>query len=135
MAQTPSKKFFVILIAVLVVILIALVIFILNLNRDSASGASPYSAVYLRTGDIYFGELSWFPRLKLKNPWFLQRTVDAENQSQVGVAPLADAFWRPVAEINLNQDEIVFWTRLRSDSPVVPLLKGNDTVPIQNSQP
>ena len=127
-----NKKIFILIISALVIVLAFLVFFIFNLLSEPIEENSPYSAVYLKTGDIYFGELSWFPRLKLKNPWFLQKTTDENNQPQIGVAPLAGAFWGPQNEIYLNQDEIIFWTRLRNNSQVIPFLSGGNNSTLQN---
>lgn len=84
-------------------------------------GEKPYTAVYLQTGDIYFGKMSWFPWPRLKEVWFLQRTVGAENQPQLGVAPFKTVFWGPTDEVRLNPKQIIWWTTLREDSE---LLKG-----------
>ncbi|MDO8536902.1 MAG: hypothetical protein Q7R94_01495 [bacterium] len=116
-----SKKLVFILIAV-VAFLVVLVIFVGSwafglLNQDPA-GPSAYSAVYLATGDIYFGKLSWFPRPHLKNVWFLQRTAGPDGQTQLGLAPFGSAFWGPVDEVYLNPKQIILWTRLRNDSQV-----------------
>ena len=135
MSQTFNhKKIFIAIIILLLALLAGLLFFIFSGSGGSSSGGksdsdvnsnpSKYSAVYLKTGDVYFGKLSWFPRLKLENPWFLQKIADAKGQPQISVAPLADAFWKPINEIYLNKDEIVFWTRLRIDSQVIPLLSG-----------
>ena len=63
-----------------------------SLGRATRGGASPYSAVYLTTGDVYFGKLSWFPKVRLTNVWLLQRNVDSRNQPQLGLAPFTSAF-------------------------------------------
>lgn len=132
MTQTfNNKKIFISVIVVLIVLLFTLLFFTLKTNQSSNSEVSKFSAIYLKTGDIYFGKLSWFPRLKIQNPWLLQRAVDANNQPQVSVVPFTDAFWKPVNEIYLNKDEIVFWTKLRGDSPILPFLSGESS----NSNP
>ena len=87
-----------------------------------AQSVSPYSAVYLSTGDVYFGKLSWFPSPHLKDVWFLQRSVDANNQSQVNILPFTSAFWGPSDTVSLNPKQIIFWARLRSDSDVARLI-------------
>lgn len=111
-------KKIIILLLILVALLIILGVWLgYNLSRaDGAGGVSPYSAVYLRTGDIYFGKLSWFPKPRLKNVWFIQRSVDEKNQPQLGLLPFTSAFWGPIDEVSLNPAEIVFWTRLRGSS-------------------
>ena len=47
------------------------------------SSLSPYSAVYLSTGDIYFGTLVWSPSPHLEDAWFLQRSTNAEGNATV----------------------------------------------------
>lgn len=116
-----SKKLLVILIFV-VVVLVAIGIWVgswvLGLRSPNPAGPSEYSAVYISTGDIYYGKLDWFPWPRMKNVWFLQRGVNAQNQPQLGIAPFSTAFWGPVDEVYLNPKQIIFWTRLRNDSQV-----------------
>jgi hypothetical protein len=100
------------------------------LGRENPEGPSKYSAVYLQTGDIYFGELSWFPWLSLKNVWLLQRSVDEQNQVQLGVVPFKNSFWGPIDKIYLNPKQVVFWTNLKKDSQ---LAKALDNPNILNS--
>ncbi len=86
--------------------------------------ASPYSAVYLSNGDMYFGVLSWFPRPRLSNVWLLQRQVDKDNQPQISVGQFTKAFWAPMDELSLNPKEIVWWVRLRNDSQLAQAMKN-----------
>jgi hypothetical protein len=79
---------------------------------------SPYSAVYLTTGDIYFGKLSWFPKPRLESPLLLDRSGE-----QPKVVVFQEAFWGPGQYMYLNADTIVFWTKLRQDSPIVEALQ------------
>ncbi len=97
--------------------------------------ASQYSAVYLSNGDMYFGSLSWFPKPRLSNVWLIQRTVDKDNQQQVGVAQFNKAFWAPMDEINLNPKEIVWWTRLQSNSELVKAMDNPSLLQQQQAQP
>lgn len=81
-----------------------------------------YSAVYLNTGDIYFGKLSRFPRMTLTDVWFLQKGSDA--QQGFGLSKFEKAFWGPEDEMTIN-DEIVIWvTELKADSEVVRAIKN-----------
>lgn len=115
------KKILIILI-VIIVILVAVGVWLgswaLGLGKPNNSGPSEYSAVYMSTGDIYYGKLDWFPWPKIKNVWFLQRGVNAQNQAQLGIVPFNTAFWGPVDEVYLNPKQIIFWTHLRNDSQV-----------------
>lgn len=122
----PSKKFLIIT-ALIVLLFIGLGIWVgsyLSSQQSNPSGPSEYSAVYLSTGDIYYGVLSWFPLPHLKNVWLLQRSVDQNNQQQLGIAPFNRAFWGPVDEIYLNPKQVIFWTRLRNDSQVLKAIQN-----------
>lgn len=121
------KKTLTLLIVVAIVILALGVWFgswALSLRNSDPAGPSKYSAVYTATGDIYFGELHWFPRLRLTNVYFLQRSVGADNQTTFNVAPLRNAFWGPSGEISLNPEQIIFSTRLQNDSQVVKVFEN-----------
>jgi hypothetical protein len=124
-----SKKIIVVLLVV-VVALVALGIWLgmAFLNKGNPAGPSDYSAVYLVTGDIYFGKLQWFPKPHLTNVWFLQRGVNQQNQPQLNVAPFNAVFWGPVDEIYLNPSEIIFWTSLRNDSQLAKALANPASV-------
>jgi len=119
-----SKKF-IFLFALVVIILVALTAWItISLGKENPNALSPYSAVYLSTGDIYFGKLSSFPKSKLENAWLVQRSVNAESEPELSVVPFSGAFWGPSDTIYLNAAEIVFSTRLRKDSPVALYLSN-----------
>ena len=88
------------------------------------SGASPYTAVYLTTGDIYFGKFARFPKPRMTDVWFLQRSAGENNQPQFGILPFKSAFWGPINEINFNPNQILFWANLRNDSSVLKALQN-----------
>jgi hypothetical protein len=139
MTQLIPKKLLIILLIILVIVLgLGIWLGVKILGRQNPEAPSKYSAVYLRTGDIYFGELSWFPWPSLKNVWLVQRTVDSQNQVQLGVVPLKNSFWSPVDKIYLNPREVVFWTKLRKDSQLVRALENpnilNAGAGVQNQQ-
>ena len=124
-----SKKLGTVLMVVVAVIFIAVGIWIgLSLvgNRaESASVAlSPYSAVYLSTGDIYFGKLDWFPTPHIENAWFLQWSTDAKGNSTVGVYPFNQVAWGPAGDVYLNSKQIILWTRLASTSTIAQTMEN-----------
>lgn len=114
-----SRKFFVAVTAVLILVTAGVWLGVGLTGSRNSDSSSDYSAVYLTTGDIYYGKLSWFPSPRLTNVWLLQRGIDQNNQAQLSVTQFTKAFWGPVDEINLNSRTIVFWTKLRSDSQLV----------------
>ena len=129
-----TKKFIFIFVVVVIVLVAVGVWFGAQFfagQNQNPEGASGYSAVYLTTGDIYFGKLGWFPWPHMTEVWVLQRGA---NQ-QLGVAPLKSAFWGPVDEIYLNPKEIVLWTSLRNSSQLAQALANPSTVQQQQAQP
>ena len=117
-----------IIVALVVVVIVALGVWLAVSLTASGSGSSEYSAVYLTSGDIYFGKLTWFPHPRLTSVWLLQRTVGEQNQPQLGVAPFTSAFWGPIDEIRLNPKEVIFWTRLRLDSELARAFRNPASV-------
>ncbi len=118
------KKFIIITI-LLVAVFVAFGIWLgTYLSQPSQTGPSEYSAVYLSTGDIYYGKLNWFPWPRLTNVWILQRNIGQNNQVQLGLGQFTNAFWGPMDEVYLNPKQIVFWARLRSDSQVVKAIQN-----------
>ncbi len=80
----------------------------------------PYMAVFLTTGDIYFGRTSLFPRVTIERPWFLRRAEDGS----LSLENFSDAIWAPEGGIQINRDKIVFMSRLSNASPVVAAIEG-----------
>ncbi len=90
----------------------------------------PYVAVYLSTGDIYYGKLSYFPTLKLINPWFIQKTQDG----QLALSRFSDAVWKPESEIVIARDKVVFIAKLDKTSPVIDAIDGKQSAVQQQQQ-
>ncbi len=91
-----------------------------------------YSAVYLNTGDIYFGKLSRFPRMTLRDVWFLQKGSDA--QQGFGLSKFDKAFWGPEDEMAINEKNVIWVTELKTDSEVVKAIKNPQvTAPVDAS--
>lgn len=89
-----------------------------------------YYAVYLRTGDIYFGKIVKFPYFGLKNVYTIQMTQDPSNPLRI--QKFTDVFWGPEDYLKLNRDEVVWYTQLKSDGQLYQLLKTNpNLVPSQ----
>jgi len=127
MPKILDRKTYYIILAVAILILIAVGVWIgRQWSNTGANGeVSDISAVYLSTGDIYFGQLTWFPWPRLKSVWYLDRSVDPKtNEPRINLSPLRGTFWGPVDELRLNSKEIVFTARLRSDSQVVSAMQN-----------
>jgi hypothetical protein len=90
----------------------------------------PYMAVYLTTGDVYFGKTSVFPCVRIQDPWFLQRTEDGG----VTLERFADAAWMPKGKMRVNKDQIVFMSRLSELSSIVAAIEGRNVPQQQATQ-
>ena len=126
------KSVAIILIIVVVVLFVGLGVWIGMRFRAGGAVAndpslSPYSAVYLSTGDIYFGTLVWSPSPHLEDAWFLERGTNAEGNAMVGVYPFSQVTWGPSDTVYLNSSQIIFWTRLSSTSTVAQLIANPST--------
>ena len=75
-----------------------------------------YSAVYMTSGDIYFGQLERYPKLLLADAYTLQRNQDA--QTPFTLVKFKDAFWGPAGDISLNEENILWIAELDESSPI-----------------
>lgn len=115
-----------ILLVVVVVLVIALagVVYWQNFKKSD----SDYWAVYLSTGDIYIGKLSYFPRFHLSDVWFFQKTSDAQNP--LSLAKFTQAFWGPEDNLYLSEKQIIWKSKLSETSQVISYIKNS-----QSAQP
>ncbi len=123
------NKILIAIIVVLVLVLASIAVWQTWFNSPS------YYAVYLRTGDLYFGELSRFPSFGLKHVYMLQ--VNAQNgQNPVSIQKFSNVFWGPEDFIKLNRDEVVWYTKLKPESQIVKLIAANpDLLPSSTGAP
>jgi len=116
-----------ILLVLVIVLLIALGV-VLYWQRGGFKES--YWAVYLDTGDIYFGKLHRFPRLSLTDIYFLQRNPD-NQQNPLSLSKFARAFWGPEDKIYLNEKNIVWETKLSENSQVLQFIKNASAIQFQ----
>jgi len=109
-----------ILLAIIIILAVALVAIIywqkVGFNKN-------YWAVYLNTGDLYFGKLNYFPKLSLSDAYLLQRN-EQNQQNPFSVSKFSNAFWGPEDRIYINKDDIVWKTKLKDDSQIVNFIKN-----------
>jgi len=81
--------------------------------------APRYSAVYLRTGEMYVGQLYTFPRMKLVNPYILQSTPGTADSPSGGfqLFPLSQSLWAPNV-LYLNPEQVVFYGPVTEGSKI-----------------
>jgi len=121
-----SKGIIVPLAVIIILLLIGVGIWvgvtIITGKSSAATALSPYSAVYLSTGDIYFGKLDWSPTPHMEDTWFLQRSTNPQGDATVGVYPFSQVAWGPSDTVYFNTQQIIFWTRLNSTSSIAQLI-------------
>jgi hypothetical protein len=85
----------------------------------------PYYVVYLTTGEIYVGRLSYFPKMEMTDIYLLQTVRDPKDETKGGfqLAPLKDAIWSP-KKIYLNSNQVVFSGPVDENSEVAKTLNA-----------
>ena len=95
----------------------------------------PYYAVYLRTGDLYFGHLGkFFSKYTLTNVYLLQR----DSSGNFSLQKFEQSAYQPEDKIVLNKDNIVWISKLQKESPLTSVLEGKQaptptTIPPETS--
>ena len=118
---------------ILAIILLGVLVYA-TLGNKVNTIKNPYSAVFLRTGDMYFGKLSRFPKLTLSDVWYLQVSTQ-EDQTGFNLAKFSDAVFGPKDKIEINRENVVWISKLADDSQVVTYILQSKNAALQNVQP
>ncbi len=109
---------------ILLAVVIVLVLVVVGILTWNWWGATSYYAVYLRTGDLYFGQLVRFPSFGLKNIYTIQ--VNSQNQQNpLSIQKFTNIFWGPEDYMSINRSEVVWTTKLNSTGQLAQLIKNN----------
>ncbi len=96
--------------------------------QTRAERPETYTAVYMNTGDLYFGRLHLFPSLSLTDVFLLQRNQnDAANP--LSLAKFSNVFWGPADRLELNRANVVWMTALDDTSKVLETIRAMKTNP------
>ena len=117
---------------ILAIILLMVLVYISFGSRVSRI-ENPYYAVYLKTGDMYFGRLLRFPKLTLSDVWFFQTSVG--EQGGVDLIKFSNAMFGPKDKMEINRENVVWISKLRDDSQVVTFILQSKNAALQNVQP
>ena len=118
---------------ILFVGLIAMIIILVGiLAWQKIKISRPYYAVYLTTGDLYFGEVSRFPFLTLSSAWLIQRDPSSQT-GELKLTEFKNAFWSPAGTMRLSKYNIVWIAKLSKDSPVAKYIQQGNQLPISTS--
>ena len=119
-----KKKKLVIAVAVLVAVIIAWGALCLYPKWQMSK---EHSVVYLSTGEIYIGKLSYLsvPKFKLTDAYRLQAVKDAEDETKTNfqLTPLKDTLYSP-KKLYLNPDQVVFYGPIEENSSAGEALRN-----------
>ena len=123
-----NKKLLVVIFFIVVIILIGLGVWIAVefMGSSSSNPAAPsgYTAVYMVSGDVYFGKLHSFPKPYLSDVLYITRNTGQNGQVQLGLASFKSVSWAPVGDIYFNSNEVLFTAPLRNDSQIVAAIQN-----------
>lgn len=86
-------------------------------------GGGSYYAVFMSTGDMYFGQLHTFPSMGLANVYALQKNPE-NKETPFSLVKFGDAFWGPQDYMALSKENVLWTSRLKADSQVVKFIES-----------
>jgi hypothetical protein len=110
------------LLLILVIALVAVLVVLYGWQKTSAPPT--YHAVYLQTGELYFGKLVKFPSFGLKEVYLFQ-TNPQNTETPVSIQKFTNIFWGPADFLKINRDKVVWITKLDPNGRLVQLIKTN----------
>jgi hypothetical protein len=130
----PKKKFlmhyFLVLLTLAIVILgVSLIWWKISTANQQSVASEQYQAVYLNTGQIYFGKLQNTSGdfLTLKQAFTTQgqsATTQQTDQNQATIIKVSQQVYGPDDSIALKSNQVLFWQNLRNDSKVVQAIEA-----------
>ncbi len=115
--MSKTNKILLALVIILVVVLAGVLYSRTIGQKDS------YWAVYLTTGELYFGQLHRFPQLALSDAYLLQSNPGGPQQAW-SLVSLKQTVWGPTDKIYLNEKNIAWKAKLGSESQVLKLIQN-----------
>jgi len=117
---------------ILAIVLLSVLVYISFINKVDKKPT--YHAVFLRSGDMYFGKLSRFPKLTLADVWYLQVNTQENQQTGFKLVKFTNMVFGPKDEMEINKDNVVWISKLRDDSQVVSFILQSKNPVLQNTQ-
>lgn len=119
-------------IVALALILVGVKVMVAKNIFDDTLPKDVYQAVFLNNGQVYFGHLTPMgDYFRLEDVYYIRQDVQdtsgtntndtntSEEQSQFSVIRLGEEIHQPENLMIINEDDIMFWENLQSDSRVV----------------
>jgi hypothetical protein len=122
MFKNRSLLINIILLAIIALLAVYVFVFNKNINFELKR---PYYAVYLQTGDLYFGHLcKFFSKYTLTNVYLLQR----DQSGNFSLQKFEQSAYQPEDKMILNKDNIVWFSKIKNESPLIPVLEGKQAL-------
>jgi|GEM_PF-1384161 len=93
--------------------------------------ALPYSLVYVQVGSStasYYGQIvnDEHGIITLKNPGYIdvQQPTTKDGQAQISFRQIKDEFYKPLPEMKIYKQNVIFIQELAADSPIVSAYKS-----------
>ena len=129
-----NKDKFIKISLIIAIILLTILVYISFINKVGSIKNS-YYAVYLQTGDMYFGKLSRFPKLTLSDVWYLQVSTQEDQQTGFNLVKFTNTVFGPKDKMEINKENVVWISKLQDDSQVVTFILQSKNSALQNVQP
>lgn len=111
------RKIIIVAAIVVGILLIAVAVILVGaLHWWGNSHGAAWSAVYLDTGDLYFGHLDSDDSVVLSHAWYVQRSSQGGGPS---INDFSAVLWKPEGTLRLNREHIVWVAPIAADSPLI----------------
>ncbi|MCL5017377.1 MAG: hypothetical protein M1155_01800 [Patescibacteria group bacterium] len=115
-----------ILLAIVIVLLVVLAFMLWKPDVAKMVSGGSYYAVYLTSGDLYFGKMVWYSPDVLTDVYLIQTNqATSKDQPQLKLVKFSDAVWGPSDELKINEKDILWKTKLSANSQVLKLINGS----------
>lgn len=122
---------------ILIIILIAFFFFVLKFFffKTTSISTSPYYAVFLANGQVYFGHMSKLDAttMQLIDVYYLQINTNLSSEAlqskknktdfHLTLIKLGQEIHGPTDQMFINRQQILFWEKLRNDGEVIQAIK------------
>ena len=132
-SDSPWSRVAVVAAAVVVAVLLIALAFVSFGNNgkseDSLVNADKLQAVFLNTGQVYFGKVTTLNNkyFVLTNIYYLQTSSTGSTQSNsstsVSLVKLGCELHEPYDKMVINRDQVTFWENLQDDGQVAKAVK------------
>ena len=127
-----NKDKFIKISLIIAIILLSVLVYVSFLNKIDKQ--LTYHAVFLRSGDMYFGKLSRFPKLTLSDVWYLQVNTQENQQTGFNLAKFTNMVFGPKDKMEINKENVVWISKLTDDSQVVSFILQSKNPVLENVQ-